>query len=182
MAGVAFDPAPFHMQMAVAFRVQLLPQIGVFHRLLGRGFPAARLPAVYPFGNAFCTYWESVYTTTLHGRFKVARPLITASSSMRLLVVLASPPHNSFSLPLKRNSAPQPPGPGLPCRRRRYTSLLCLLSSCCLVIDGVPAPLGLLCRSRDGCDGAHCRRPPPGRPWPWPVSNWAESAACRADA
>src|SRR6185369_6803382 len=33
---------------------------------------------------------------------------------MRLLVVAASPPHNSFSLFLKRNKTPQPPGPGLP--------------------------------------------------------------------
>src|SRR5688572_20123682 len=33
---------------------------------------------------------------------------------MRLLVVAASPPYSSFSVPLARSSAPQPPGPGLP--------------------------------------------------------------------
>src|SRR5258706_8127608 len=33
---------------------------------------------------------------------------------MRLLVVAASPPHSSFSLPSTRRIAPQPPAPGLP--------------------------------------------------------------------
>src|SRR3954453_22839075 len=33
---------------------------------------------------------------------------------MRLLVVGVSAPDNSFSTPLKRRIAPQPPGPGLP--------------------------------------------------------------------
>src|SRR6266851_8985399 len=39
---------------------------------------------------------------------------MAAISSMRLLVVGASPPASSFSTPRKRSTAPQPPGPGLP--------------------------------------------------------------------
>src|SRR5690606_37907600 len=39
---------------------------------------------------------------------------ITARSSMRLLVVSASPPCSFFSWAPWRSSAPQPPGPGLP--------------------------------------------------------------------
>src|SRR5712671_5772678 len=39
---------------------------------------------------------------------------MAAISSMRLLVVAASPPEISFSTPRKRSTAPHPPGPGLP--------------------------------------------------------------------
>src|SRR5439155_20599074 len=39
---------------------------------------------------------------------------MAAISSMRLLVVSASPPAISFSTPRKRSTAPHPPGPGLP--------------------------------------------------------------------
>ena len=39
---------------------------------------------------------------------------MTAVSSIRLLVVCASPPNSSFSCSPARSSAPQPPGPGLP--------------------------------------------------------------------
>ena len=39
---------------------------------------------------------------------------MAAISSMRLLVVGASPPEISLSLPLKVRIAPQPPGPGFP--------------------------------------------------------------------
>ena len=48
--------------------------------------------------------------TTLQGRFSVSSALITAISSMRLLVVGDSPPKISFSFPLAVSSAPQPPG------------------------------------------------------------------------
>ena len=43
-----------------------------------------------------------------------ASALIAAMSSMRLLVVCASPPNISFSWPFQRSTAPHPPGPGLP--------------------------------------------------------------------
>src|SRR5258708_24885947 len=56
----------------------------------------------------------SVCSCTRHGRFKASRPLIAATSSIRLLVVSGSPPDSSRSLPPMRRSTPQPPGPGLP--------------------------------------------------------------------
>src|SRR5687768_2183841 len=62
----------------------------------------------------FCTYCESVKSRTRLGRLSASSARITAVSSMRLLVVAASPPHSSFSTPLARSSAPQPPGPGFP--------------------------------------------------------------------
>jgi hypothetical protein len=40
--------------------------------------------------------------------------LIAAVSSIRLFVVTGSPPEISFSRPLKRRTAAQPPGPGFP--------------------------------------------------------------------
>src|SRR5580693_6643526 len=42
-------------------------------------------------------YWESVCRVTSHERFKELRASIAAVSSMRLLVVSASPPFSSFS-------------------------------------------------------------------------------------
>jgi hypothetical protein len=52
--------------------------------------------------------------TTSIGRVMAARPMITDISSMRLLVVSASPPESSRSWPFQIRIAPQPPGPGLP--------------------------------------------------------------------
>ena len=48
------------------------------------------------------------------GFFSASKARMAAMSSMRLLVVSASPPHSSRSLPFHRRRAPQPPGPGLP--------------------------------------------------------------------
>src|SRR5579884_1385942 len=45
------------------------------------------------------TYWLSVVTRTRQGRVRASRPRIAAVNSMRLLVVWASPPDNSFSTP-----------------------------------------------------------------------------------
>src|SRR5207302_10058670 len=56
----------------------------------------------------------SVWSRTRQGRLSASRPLIAARSSIRLLVVSASPPAISRSLSPVRNSAAQPPGPGLP--------------------------------------------------------------------
>src|SRR5215217_6166298 len=56
----------------------------------------------------------SVWRRTRHGRFSASRPRIAASSSIRLLVVSASPPESSRSFSPMRRSTPQPPGPGLP--------------------------------------------------------------------
>ena len=50
---VALHPAPFNAVPArVHQSVQPLPQLHVFHRLVGRGAPALGLPAVNPLGNA----------------------------------------------------------------------------------------------------------------------------------
>ncbi len=57
---------------------------------------------------------ESVVTTTSERRVSDSSALIAAMSSMRLLVVCASPPNISFSWPFQRSTAPHPPGPGLP--------------------------------------------------------------------
>src|SRR5436853_631255 len=61
-----------------------------------------------------CKYRESVMTVTLHVSVRTWRPLIAARSSMRLLVVLASPPCSTRSrCPYLRMHA-HPPGPGFP--------------------------------------------------------------------
>src|SRR3990167_4670972 len=48
------------------------------------------------------------------GRLSAVSASITASNSIRLLVVPSSPPKSSFSVEPERSSTPQPPGPGLP--------------------------------------------------------------------
>ena len=63
---------------------------------------------------ALATYCESVVNVTLQGTLSACNADMTAVSSMRLLVVFLSPPPSSFSCSPKRNTAPQPPGPGLP--------------------------------------------------------------------
>ena len=60
------------------------------------------------------TYSLSRYSVTSHGRLSTDRPSITASNSMRLLVVPSSPPNISFSSVPDFSQTPQPPGPGLP--------------------------------------------------------------------
>src|SRR5262245_40063128 len=59
-------------------------------------------------------YWLSVWRSTRQGRFRACKAEIAARSSMRLLVVWASPPLSSFLWSPKARIAPQPPGPGLP--------------------------------------------------------------------
>src|ERR1700728_4411747 len=59
-------------------------------------------------------YWLSVCRSTRHGFFSASSAEIAAISSMRLLVVLSSPPLSSFSRSPNVRMAPQPPGPGLP--------------------------------------------------------------------
>jgi hypothetical protein len=59
-------------------------------------------------------YWLSVWMSTRHGRVSASAAAIAAISSMRLLVVLSSPPLSSFSCPPNIRMAAQPPGPGFP--------------------------------------------------------------------
>ena len=60
------------------------------------------------------TYLESDQSSTAQGSFSSSRAEMTAVSSMRLLVVEASPPESSFLWAPYIKMAPQPPGPGLP--------------------------------------------------------------------
>ena len=60
------------------------------------------------------TYWLSVKMVTAQGCFSEDSASIGAVSSMRLLVVSASPPNSSLLCPPELRNAPQPPGPGLP--------------------------------------------------------------------
>src|ERR1017187_10992190 len=62
----------------------------------------------------FLTYSESVTTSTSHCSRSDFSPSIAAVSSMRLLVVCFSEFQISFFKSLKRRTAAQPPGPGLP--------------------------------------------------------------------
>src|SRR6202043_505569 len=59
-------------------------------------------------------YWLSVGRSTRHGRLSASSAEIAAISSMRLLVVWASPPLSSLTWSPDSRIAPQPPGPGLP--------------------------------------------------------------------
>jgi hypothetical protein len=53
MAGMAFDPMPRNVVFALMCkRIQLLPQVGILHGLLGCRSPAAGFPAMNPFGDA----------------------------------------------------------------------------------------------------------------------------------
>src|SRR5579859_4856097 len=52
MPRMAFHPVPLYL-MASRQRIQLLPQIDIFNRLLVGGEPAAALPVVHPLGNPF---------------------------------------------------------------------------------------------------------------------------------
>src|SRR5437016_5637497 len=51
---------------------------------------------------------------TVLGFLSASSALMAANSSMRLLVVMRSPPKISFSCSPERRIAAQPPGPGLP--------------------------------------------------------------------
>jgi hypothetical protein len=62
----------------------------------------------------FFTYSESVWISTRDGRFSASSAVMAASSSMRLLVVTASPPESSLRCGPEIRIAPQPPGPGFP--------------------------------------------------------------------
>src|SRR5690349_6276422 len=62
----------------------------------------------------FLTYWLSVWISTVEGRFRAFSAAMAAVSSILLLVVSCSQPHNSLGLWPYCKMAPEPPGPGLP--------------------------------------------------------------------
>ena len=118
MAGVALQPVVGDF-MLLALGQQRGPQI----RVQGGGFvcflPAAGAP---PPGPALLQAVDDVLAVAVQvngaGLLELAQRLQRAVISMRLLVVLASPPESSFSYTFcavrNRRIAPQPPGPGLP--------------------------------------------------------------------
>src|SRR3990167_257718 len=70
VARVAFDPVPLDVVHAIVHqRIELLPQVGVLHRLFGGRLPALGLPAVDPLGDAFA----HVLAVEVHRH--LARPL-----------------------------------------------------------------------------------------------------------
>ena len=89
-------------------RLELAPQVGVLHRLLVRGLPAVALPAVDPGLDAVLHVLRvGVEVDVATARFSDSSARITAVSSMRLLVVCASPPKSSFSCsPRSQQRAP----------------------------------------------------------------------------
>ena len=76
--------------------------------------PRAFQPLAQPFSRPSMTYLESDHRSTVQGSFKRDRASITAVSSIRLLVVSASPPESSRLWVPYIRMAPHPPGPGLP--------------------------------------------------------------------
>ncbi len=123
VAGMALDPVPAHL-VARERRVEALPQVDILDRLLVGGAPAVPLPALDPAGDAArahtgCRYGDRRRT----GCFSASSAAIAAISSMRLLVVCASPPFSSFSRVAEdAGSRPSRRGRDCPSRRRRCRS------------------------------------------------------------
>ena len=76
--------------------------------------PLARQPLAQPLLSPSMTYLLSDHSSTTQGSRRASRAVMTAVSSMRLLVVWASPPESSFLCSPYIKMAPQPPGPGFP--------------------------------------------------------------------
>ncbi len=89
-------------------------------RCSARGFlslftqPRARQPLAQPLERPSITYLESLQKEMSQGSLSCSSARMIPISSMRLLVVSASPPEISLRTPLYSRIAPQPPGPGLP--------------------------------------------------------------------
>ena len=108
---MALDPDPLDVVLLHQL-VELLPEVDVLDRLLVRGAPAPLFPVVNPDGDAVLAHTGNRYAgAPCSGRFSEASASITAVSSMRLLVVCASPPNNSFSCiaPLQPDAPPTRP-------------------------------------------------------------------------
>ncbi len=114
-----------------------LPEVGVLDR---RPSPAVTQPRAFqPWIHSlmpFCTYWLNRCARPRgSGRLRASRAWITASSSMRLLVVPGSPPKSSFSWPpASAAGRPSRRGRDCPCRRRRNRSRLCRLQRHCNLV------------------------------------------------
>ena len=92
----------------------LCQRSGFFSSSRPRRQPCALQPSTQPKRKASTRYFESEYNLTEHGSLRASRPAIAASSSIRLFVVIGSPPDISFSYLPYTSIAPLPPRPGLP--------------------------------------------------------------------
>lgn len=97
MTGMALDPVQRHL-MAASFFIKGLPQFGVLNRLLIGSHPSVALPAENPFRNAILHVGAIGIEIDFTRLFQKAQGSIAAISSIRLLVVSASPPQTSFSM------------------------------------------------------------------------------------
>ncbi len=83
--------------VSLARRLQRLPEFDVLDRFIVGGLPALFLPAENPLGDAILDVSAiGVKIDLARGLQRIER-LKAAISSMRLLVVSASPPFSSFS-------------------------------------------------------------------------------------
>src|SRR5690606_18945484 len=85
-----------------------------FTGFLSAVFQPLRFQPCIQLWTPFLTYWLSVCSSTVQGRLRALSASMAAVSSILLLVVSCSPPHNSLVLSPYCRIAPQPPGPGLP--------------------------------------------------------------------
>lgn len=112
--GVALYPI---VMKGVAFAQvqQVRPQVAVQRGLFVAFYqPRARQPLAQPLERPSITYLESLQKVMSQGSLSCSSARMIPISSMRLLVVSASPPEISLRTPLYSRIAPQPPGPGLP--------------------------------------------------------------------
>lgn len=97
--GVALDPVAADL-MRIAQLQKLCPEVGVERRLfIGLFHPLRRQDTAQPLLSASMTYFESEYSSTMHGSLSARSAEITPVSSMRLFVVCFSPPDISFFAP-----------------------------------------------------------------------------------
>ena len=111
---MALDPVEVDF-VIIAQVQQPAPQVGIKGGFLSAlTQPLARQPLAQPFSRASMTYLESDQSSTIQGSRSASKAAMTPVSSIRLLVVWASPPESSFLNDPYIKIAPQPPGPGLP--------------------------------------------------------------------
>src|SRR3546814_2666292 len=73
MAGMTANPLPAHL-MAVDLLVELLPKVGILHRLLARRFPPALLPVGHPVVDALHDVLRVGHQTNLARALQLRQP------------------------------------------------------------------------------------------------------------
>ena len=97
----------------------------------------------------FFTYCESVVTSTTQERLSARSPRSPPSVPCGYWSSPRRRRTTPFSVPLKRSTAPQPPGPGLPLRHRRYRALRVQTSLTSRAVGSIAR--GPSTRRRDQC-------------------------------